>query len=91
MQVNFLLLFFFMLVPFVLFLTTSHERQHTRGSYARFRKIIQAAPANLHVRHSSWQGDAAGEAYARSLGFNVVGEIGWAERAETRRGEANNG
>ncbi|MBO7684658.1 MAG: hypothetical protein J6T51_08045 [Kiritimatiellae bacterium] len=53
--------------------------------------MIQAAPANLHVRHSSWQGDTAGEAYARSLGFNVVGEIGWAERAETRRGEANNG
>ena len=33
---------------------------------------LQAAPANLHVRYSSWQGDAEGEAYARSLGFNVT-------------------
>jgi hypothetical protein len=29
-------------------------------------------PSTLHVRYSSWQGDNEGEAYARSLGFNVT-------------------
>ena len=29
-------------------------------------------PATLHVRYSSWKGDDEGEAYARSLGFNVT-------------------
>lgn len=29
-------------------------------------------PANLHVRYSSWSGDEQGEAYARSLGFNIT-------------------
>ena len=29
-------------------------------------------PANLHVRYSGWEGDAEGEAYARSLGFDIT-------------------
>lgn len=29
-------------------------------------------PANLHVRYSSWIGDEANEAYARSLGFAIT-------------------
>ncbi len=29
-------------------------------------------PANLHARYSAWQGDEAGEAEARRLGFDVT-------------------
>ena len=29
-------------------------------------------PANLHVRYSAWTGDERGEAYARSLGFDIT-------------------
>lgn len=29
-------------------------------------------PENLHVRYSSWKGDETGEAYARSLGFDIT-------------------
>lgn len=29
-------------------------------------------PANLHVRYSGWEDDAKGEAYARSLGFDIT-------------------
>ena len=29
-------------------------------------------PANLHVRYFGWEGDTEGEAYARSLGFDIT-------------------
>ena len=35
-------------------------------------KEFVTVPANLHVRYSSWTGDEQGEAYARSLGFNIT-------------------
>ena len=53
-------------------------RRHPTVHAILYTKRIELLPAlvdrpdTLHVRYSSWKGDDEGEAYARSLGFNVT-------------------